>query len=45
MKFTKFMKSEYAYYPFVVAILTVVLVVPVVLYYGFGMEMPFPKIR
>ncbi len=41
----KFMKTPYAYYPFVVGILIAVLVVPIVLYYGFGIDMPYPKIR
>jgi len=29
----------------IVAILTVVLVIPVVLYYGFGISLPMPSIR
>ena len=41
----KFMKSEFAYYPFVVAILMAVLVVPVILYYGFDISISMPKIR
>ena len=40
-----FLKTDFAYYPFVVGILLAVLAVPVVLYYGFGIEMPYPKIR
>ncbi len=37
-KFKEFLKTDYAYYPFVVAILIVVLVIPVVQYYLSEME-------
>lgn len=33
------------WYPVIVGILTVVLVVPVVLYYGFGISLPMPSMR
>jgi len=34
-----------SWYAIVVGILTVVLVVPIVLYYGFGVSLPMPSIR
>ncbi len=41
----KMPKTKHRYYPYVVGILTAAFAIPVILYYGFGIELPIPSIR
>ncbi len=39
------MNKKDIWYPCIAAVLGVILVVPLVLYYGFGIDLPLPSLR